>query len=305
MSKQKKIIITGINGFIGGAIAKELQTQAVIHGLDTGAVCCVPGITQYSQMILPHSDFELLVKSFEPDYCIHCAGSASVPLSVVHPSIDFDAGPVTTFHVVEAIRKSGVQCCTIFLSSASVYGNVLQQPISEDASLKPISPYGYHKIMSEQILEEFHAIYGLPYIILRLFSAYGNGLRRQLLWDACQRLSKKDSVFWGTGDETRDFIHVNDIARLIALLIEQHVANKILNVGSGEQVLIKRVVSTIAGYLGFDVSKITFKGITREGDPLRWEADVTRIREIGFRQSIPLEEGIGQYVEWFKHLPKE
>ena len=305
MTTKKKILITGVNGFIGSHIAADFRYNYNLYGLDTGPICSVPGIHQYSQMILPNADFEELIKFFLPDYCIHCAGSSSVPLSVAHPSIDFDSGPVSTFHVLEAIRKSGVPCCMVFISSAAVYGNVTELPIREDSVVQPISPYGYHKAMSEHILEEYNKIYGLPYIILRIFSAYGNGLRKQILWDACQRLIKHDPIFWGTGDQTRDFIHVQDIARLIAILIEQQQFNKIINVGSGEQIPIKRVIYLVADALQYPIEKIHFKGTEREGDPLKWEADVSQIRSIGFKNTISIEEGISGFVQWVKGLPPE
>ena len=301
MGTDKRIIITGINGFMGRHIASILCKTSIVHGLDTDAVCYVQRIDRYSQMNLPHEDFQSLMDSFAPDYCIHCAGSASVPLSVAHPSIDFDAGPVATFHVLEAIRKSGIKCCTIFPSSAAVYGNAAELPIREGSVLQPISPYGYHKILSERILQEFHHLYKLPYLILRMFSAYGNGLRKQLLWDTCQRLVKKDSVFWGTGDETRDFIHVSDVARLIAHLIERNMFNKILNVGSGEQVPTKRIIQLIAECLKYPIGDIQFKGETRKGDPLNWEADISQIRSLGFKNAVPLDDGVREYVEWFKN----
>jgi UDP-glucose 4-epimerase len=302
MNNKKKVIITGINGFLGSAISKHLNRDMDIHGLDIGAVCRVQGINEYSQMILPHADFEDLVKWFSPDYCIHCAGSSSVPLSVAHPSIDFDSGPVSTFHVLEAIRKSGLKCCTILLSSAAVYGNVAKLPIREDSVLQPISPYGYHKAMSERILEEYFKIYGLQYIIMRIFSAYGNGLRKQILWDACRKLAKQESLFLGTGEETRDFIHVDDIARLVARIIDQRIFNQTLNVGSGEQVSVKRLIQVIAENMNYPINKIRFNGEVRFGDPLRWEADISLIQKLGFTREVTLENGIQQYVDWVNQL---
>jgi UDP-glucose 4-epimerase len=304
MDTPKKIIITGINGFIGSHVASLLRQQHVVYGLDTGSVCIVNDIEHYTPMVLPHPDLEGLVKTFCPDYCIHCAGSASVPFSVEHPSIDFNAGPITTFHILDAIRKSKIQCCTIFFSSAAVYGNPAMLPVQEEAALKPISPYGYHKVLSEEILKEFHAIYGLQYVILRIFSAYGNGQKKQLLWDTCQRFQQHNSLFWGTGEETRDFIHIKDIARLIQHIIKLEQVNKIFNVGAGEQVSIRSIIETIAGFVEYPKNQIRFKGNERTGDPLNWQADVSGIRDIGFQCEVLLKDGIREYVQWVKSLEK-
>jgi UDP-glucose 4-epimerase len=303
MRDNKKILITGINGFIGSHLGSGFTNKQNLYGLDTGAVCSVPGIHNYYQMILPNTDFEDLIKSICPDYCIHCAGSASVPLSVEHPSIDFDAGPITIFYIQDAIRKSRISCTTILFSSAAVYGNPRNLPVSEESPLNPVSPYGYHKVMSEIILKEFYAIYGLPYIILRIFSAYGNGLKKQLLWDACQKIITKDSLFWGTGEETRDFIHIDDIVKIVKLCIEKNVENKILNLGSGIQVSIKTLIHSIAECIGYPSDQIRFKGKIRDGDPLNWEADISLIRSLGFTSTVTLDKGVKEYVRWVQDLP--
>jgi UDP-glucose 4-epimerase len=253
-------------------------------------------------MVLPSPDLEGLIKTFQPDYCIHCAGSASVGYSMQNPGVDFNSGPPVVFHLLDSIRKVESGCKTIFLSSAAVYGNPNQLPILEDSSLNPVSPYGYHKSMCEDLMKEFHTIYGLDHVILRIFSCYGTGLRKQLLWDVCNKFKKGEAVFFGTGQETRDFIHVKDLASLIALIIKNGIVNKTINVGSGLETRIADVVALLAKSLNYSKNNISFNGDTKLGDPLKWKAEVSKISDLGFRPSISLKEGIQQYADWFHSI---
>ncbi len=151
--------------------------------------------------------------------------------------------------------------------------------------------------MSEQIVREFETIYGIPHIILRIFSCYGVGLKKQLLWDVCQKIGSNDLKLHGTGEETRDFIHATDVARLIALCIEMNIKNATMNVASGEQTTVRRIATLLLKNMNSDL-KLQFSGLTRPGDPLHWEADISRLNDMGFKHTIRLEEGVREYAEW-------
>jgi len=304
MSHNMKILITGVNGFIGSNVARQLKQDHTLIGLDTDSVCNKNNVDFYLQMVLPSPDLEGLIKTFQPNYCIHCAGSASVGYSMQNPGVDFNSGPPVVFHLLDSIRKVGSGCKTIFLSSAAIYGNSDQLPILEDSHLSPVSPYGYHKSMCEDLMREFHAIYGLDHVILRIFSCYGTGLRKQLLWDVCNKFKKGSADFFGTGQETRDFIHVQDLAAVIALIIQNGIVNKTINVGSGCETRIADVVALLAEALNYNKNKIHFNGDTKPGDPLKWRADISSITKLGFRPTVSLEEGIKQYTNWFTALDK-
>ena len=102
----------------------------------------------------------------------------------------------------------------VFVSSAAVYGNPPSLPVDEKATPCPMSPYGRHKVECEQLLREFHERIELPSVSLRVFSAYGEGLRRQIFWDVCvQALANGEIRLHGSGSETRDFVHAYDVAK--------------------------------------------------------------------------------------------
>jgi UDP-glucose 4-epimerase len=299
---RQRILITGINGFIGSNVADSLKEDYEIVGLGPDSVCDVEGVSSYIQMILPSADLDDVFEAHVPDYCIHCAGPASVPFSMKYPSIDFSSGPVVMFQILDTIRKQDKKCRIIYLSSAAVYGNPLSFPISETSPTKPISPYGFHKLLCEKLIEEFSVLYNVEYLILRIFSVYGVGLRKQLFWDVVRKIMIKDLTFQGSGSETRDFIHIKDLSRLIQLFLNKNISRMILNVGSGVETTIKQAVEIVAGEMGYRDSDIRFSGHARDGDPSNWLADVSKLSELGFSCSVPIYEGIKDYVYWASHL---
>ncbi len=295
---QKTILITGVNGFIGRNLAQALRTSYRIVG--TGRTATTPAIAlnDYKQIQLPHPSFEELLQKWHPNVLIHCAGYGSVPLSVHNPTVDFDAGPRLVLHVLDALRRTGVKAQFIFPSSAAVYGNPEKLPITETHPLRPLSPYGYHKILSEQIIHQYYELYKQEYIILRIFSCYGEGLTKQLLWDIAQQVHTGTVELFGTGHETRDFIHVEDLARAIEFLLAKEISISTLNLAGGQQTSVREIARLLLQELGADVP-LRFKEEERKGDPLHWEADISRLQAHGFSPRISLQEGVRRFALWY------
>src|SRR5206468_9707518 len=124
--------------------------------------------------------------------------------------------------LLEWLRGSAPESLVIVASSAAVYGAGHGGPIPEDAAVAPMSPYGQHKLMMEQLCQSYAVTFGLRSTVARLFSVYGPHLRKQLLWDICIRLQRGERalVMDGTGAEVRDWIDVRDVARLFAKIEE-------------------------------------------------------------------------------------
>ena len=182
------VLVIGVSGFIGRYVAHHFSQQGwKVLGLDTRPPENAPqqDLSGYHQVILPSDDLKGLVKLLHPDVCIHCAGRASVANSLEDPLADFQAHVEVTFNLLNAMRLEAPRCRVIFLSSAAVYGNPASLPIGEDHDLRPVSPYGFHKLMGEKLCAEFSEVYGVPTAIARIFSAYGAGLRRQVIADLC------------------------------------------------------------------------------------------------------------------------
>jgi len=219
---------------------------------------------------------------------------------VERPFEDFSGSALAWASVLDAIRLSDVPCRSVFLSSAAVYGPTTDLPTREQAEQRPISPYGYHKQMCERLSEYYVNLFGLEVSTLRLFSAYGAGLRKQIMWDVCQKaIGGKTIMLLGSGTETRDFVEVRDIATAVeTVLLAGDFSAGVYNVGSGSGTLIRQVAERLVFTLGTG-NDIEFTGTVRAGDPLHYQADTTKVRSLGWKPIIPIERGIADYAHWF------
>ena len=300
----KTVLITGVAGFIGRYVARHFSRQGwQVIGTDNSQPENAPlaDLSKYQRLQLPDLELDSLLQTYKPDVLIHCAGRASVALSVSDPSPDFYSNTVLTFNILDALRLHAPTCKFIFLSSAAVYGNPSKLPVAETHPTAPISPYGFHKLQSEQLCLEFAKIYSQPTASVRIFSAYGAGLRRQVMWDICQKaISQKNLTLQGTGNESRDFIHAVDIARAIEIICDRApMQGEVYNLGSGQEVTIAKLAATVLISLEKNMS-LEFSGIISKGDPINWQADISQIISIGFTSTIQLKDGIKNFTNWCK-----
>ena len=296
------VLVTGVDGFIGRYVARHFSEQGwSVVGIDNDPPENAPlaSLSAYHRLQLPDAALGELLREHSPRVCIHCVGRASVGLSISDPAADFYAGSVVTFEILNALRRNAPQCRFIFLSSAAVYGNPKALPVGETQPLSPLSPYGFHKWQCEQLCLEFAEVYKLPTASVRIFSAYGPGLRRQVLWDICQKAIAQNSLaLQGTGHESRDFIHGLDIARALSVVANSApMRGEVYNLGTGREVTIRELARLILDALGYDFVP-QFDGIVPAGTPLNWRADISKISALGFTPSISLEQGIKAFSTW-------
>ena len=302
---REKILITGAYGFLGRNLAKEYSKKgAEIYGLGHGNFSSDEiselGISKY---ISDEINLKNLLNTCKnPDKIIHCASSASVSYSIANPKEDFERTVNSTLSVLEFLRIHAKEARLVIPSSAAVYGQKEKKPISVVERLNPLSPYGNSKKIAE-ILAKFYANhYDLKVAIVRLFSLYGPGLKKQLLWDACLKAYSGKHTFSGTGLESRDWIYIEDAISLILIALE-NASNKAITVngGSGKSISNNSFLSILYEEIGIDCMP-KFSGISREGDPLFYEADIKESLSWGWEPKIALKEGIYKYVKWFKSL---
>ena len=241
----------------------------------------------------------LLVYSGEPRSVVHCAGSGSVGFSVSHPFQDYQRTVATALAVLEYARVHAGGTRLVLPSSAAVYGLAECLPISVCDKLAPISPYGVHKRIAEDLFCSYGRHFGIACALVRLFSVYGIGLRKQFLWDACAKISVGDLTFSGTGKETRDFLHVEDAAELL-ILAGEHASPECptVNGGAGAAVSIAEMASGIATALGC-VDRPRFSGGPRAGDPFHYQADITEAMAWGWKPKRLWREEIRTYAQWY------
>jgi UDP-glucose 4-epimerase len=203
------------------------------------------------------------------------------------------------FNILEAIRKFAPGCKFLNLSSAAVYGNPASLPVSETQPVKPLSPYGWHKLQSEMLCQEYHEIFGIATCSARIFSAYGIGLTKQLFWDWYQKVQSNSQItLFGTGSESRDFIFIEDLVRALDCVVTASAfRGNIINVANGKEMAIKDAIEVFKKAFGKNFT-YTFNGTVRKGDPVNWVADIQQLKSLGYRQQVTFEEGLKRYIEW-------
>ena len=296
----KKILVLGSEGFIGSQLIRfGLKSDYEVHGVDL--LDHNPAKYHYTKLSLLSPDFDTFLSKYPFDIIFNCAGSGNVPFSVQMPSSDFELNCQSILFILDAVRKHLPKCKYIHVSSAAVYGNSELLPISELAPINPVSPYGYHKWMAEIICREYTTLYGLKIAIVRPFSVYGPGLQKQLLWDVYQKAkSEANVILFGTGDETRDFIYVEDLVRAMFVIARQKCESmEIYNVGSGESITVNDIISKLFDKLEWQ-KNISFNREVRIGDPRFWQADITKLLSTGFKPSVSLDTGLLQTANWLK-----
>jgi UDP-glucose 4-epimerase len=280
------VVVTGAAGFIGSRVASVFA--------DEGWEVVRAGRPQHD---IPSPEFDRLFDQHDVGLVVHCAGPASVPASVTNPEADRAGSVDVTRAILALLERREAPPRLLLVSSAAVYGEPNELPVGETAALAPISPYGRHRLETEELA----AASAVPTAVARVFSAYGEGLRRQVLWDIAQKALTGDVVeLWGTGAESRDFVHVEDVARgLLAVAQRAAFAHDVYNVGSGDETTIAELAEIFLGALGTD-GAAAFRGIEREGDPTRWRADIARLRGLGWSPSIGLPDGVTRYAAWVR-----
>lgn len=293
-----KILIIGSKGFIGSHCVDFYKENNEVWECD---VVADYSNKNYIWIDAVDSDYLEIFQNHKFDVCINCSGAANVPFSLEKPYNDFKLNTLNVFKLLEAIRLYNTDCKFVTMSSAAVYGNPESLPIVTSQKNAPVSPYGYHKVYAERICEEYSRFWGIKTCCVRIFSAYGPGLKKQLFWDMYNKFCNNDVIeLWGTGKESRDFIYISDLIRAVDLVISNcdFAGNKV-NLANGSQTTIREVADTFVKVLGAN-KIVRFNGVERKGDPINWEADISDLRNWGYTQQVQLEEGIQQYIEWLK-----
>ncbi len=308
--KAKTVVILGAGGFLGRYLQAEFATASYqVVGVDrsfASSESILQGVQRCSLALggpdASEPELRELLQKYAPELLIHAAGLASVPLSVANQEIDFFSHVVLTDRILRAVAAEAPRCRVVYLSSAAVYGQPEDLPIREAAAIHPISPYGFHKRMAELLLERAVRCDGVAGVSARIFSAYGRGLQRQVVWEACAQAVRLGQVeLQGTGRETRDFIHGRDVARAIRILAEKSAGvGEAVNVASGVETSIREVAEGAARLGGSREAK--FAGQQRVGDPERWVADISQIREMGFAPAVSFAEGLAEVFHWAQEL---
>ena len=310
--------ITGARGFLGRHVASRFAAAGWdVAGIGIGSaidveisalpLVRVAGKPAWIEKIVDQAAIaELLSLTGPPAAVFHAAGSGAIGPSLAEPYRDFRLSVDSTALMLDALRRSAPDAAFVLPSSAAVYGNTAAGPIDEDMPLSPMSPYGAHKLCAEWLCRSMSHTFGIKTAVIRFFSMYGPGLRKQLLWDVAGKISQAADEFtlFGTGSETRDMLYVEDAAELGYLAAQLATSQcLVVNGGTGVASSVQTIASELTCALG-SRCRVRFNGDVRVGDPSHLQASTKRAAALGFTPRWSLSDGIGAYAAWWQNCAK-
>jgi UDP-glucose 4-epimerase len=312
---EASILVTGGCGLIGSTTIDALLREhspariVIVDNLVRGSLDNVRQALVDPRVEFVHGDvrdarqMHLLSKGM--DAVIHMAAlritaCAETPREALEVMCD------GSFNVLEAAKVAGVNKF-VTASSASIYGMADVFPTREDHhTFNNRTWYGASKNFLEGLLRSFNDMYGLPYVALRYFNVYGprmdiHGKYTEVLIRWMARIAAGQApLIFGDGTQTMDFVHVEDVARSNVLALASDVSDEVFNVASGVETSLNELAEMLLYVMGSDL-KPEYRPERAVNPVPRRLADTTKARErLGFRASIPLEEGLRQLVRWWQ-----
>ena len=210
----------------------------------------------------------------------------------------------STLNVLEAARKFGVRKI-VTSSSAGIFGELKTLPIKEDHPIEPDSPYGCTKLCEEKLCLSYTKLYNIEAVCLRYFNVYGPNQRFDAYGNVIpifvfRMLRNEPITIFGDGEQTRDFVHVNDVVQANIKAAEAKGVSGAFNIASGTSITINRLVEMI----GKNNSTIRVEyGSERPGDVRDSLADISyAYNELGFSPTVEISKGIEEYIKWAKSI---
>jgi UDP-glucose 4-epimerase len=236
------------------------------------------------------------------DVVIHTAAQISVTASMKDPLFDAQNNVFGTLNLLEAARRSSISKF-IYISSAAVYGDPIEVPITESHPQDPLSPYGVSKLSGEKYCMMYHKAFGLPSCCIRPFNIYsprqdpGNPYSGVISRFIEKARAGQSPVIFGDGTQTRDFISVHDIVDIITLLLEKEDANgHVFNAGTGNSITVSELANMVLDI--FDVDVPVQYMPERPGDIKYSCSDISKARKtLGFEPKVSLREGLMEFAE--------
>jgi nucleoside-diphosphate-sugar epimerase len=307
-------LITGIGGFIGSSLARELlQRGEQVRGVDNFSTGRRENLTQ----ILGRIDFreaDLLdldaMKSAcaSVDYVLHQAAIPSVPKSVLDPLGSNRANVDGTLNLLVAARDAKVKR-VVYAASSSAYGDTPTLPKHEAMTPDPISPYAVAKLASERYMISFYRCYGLETVALRYFNIFGprqdpsspySGVLAKFI---TMMLGGKQPTIFGDGEQSRDFTYIDNAveANLLACKASAaQAAGKVFNVATGRRISLNETFKLLQNLTSYSGSPIY--GDERGGDIKHSLADISSAeKHLGYKPKVNFEDGLKRTVEWYRN----
>lgn len=300
------VLITGGAGFIGSNLANKLLIQGqnlrVIDNLSSGSTSNIDHLSDLEFIEGDIRDIALLNRVMPGiDLIYHFASSVGNKRSINNPVLDADVNVMGTLSLLEAAHRHGVQKI-VLSSSACIFGEQKQLPIKEDHPIEPRTPYGCSKLYAEKIALSYADLYPIEAICLRYFNVYG----RHQKFDAYGNvvpifvfnlLANAPLYIYGDGQQTRDFVHVEDIVQANIKAAETSCGSGAFNIGSGQNISINQLIHEVRT-LSNQLPQI-IHAPPRAGDVRHSLADIAAARDaFGYYPTVSIRQGLKDYLDW-------
>jgi UDP-glucose 4-epimerase len=304
-----RVLVTGGAGFIGSHLVKKLVREeedvTVLDNLSTGRRENLDHLLSEDRLRFVNGDIrdvetvETCVR--DADRVVHLAAIASVPYSIRNPAETQDVNVQGTLNVLTACAENNVGKL-VYTSSCAVYGEPRFVPVPEEHSFSATSPYAESKIASEAYCQLFRDKHRFQTVCLRAFNVYGanqyNSDYGGVITQFMDRLKKHEApVIYGDGEQSRDFICVDDVVETITRIIRSSTdSDGTYNLGSGRATTINQLVTVLQRILGDEEFRPIYAP-ARPGDIRHSQADIGKAkRQLGFNPKISLEEGLERLI---------
>lgn len=286
----KRILVTGATGLLGRSLIPVLQDRYSCLGMarTQGKVGNVRvqkcDVTNYSMV-------QKLVSEFKPNILIHLASITGNVECEANPFLAFSVNVQGTFNILNAIKGTG--CKIIFSSSREVYGNT-SKPANEKSRLNPINSNGITKEISEQLILDYHAVYKVPYVILRFSNFYSHHANRGISQMIKNAIIGKPVILYG-GDQTIDLVNIDDATKSILKSIN-YTKSETFNIGSGKIVTPSIVIQKLESITQKKIKKI--KKPYRKFEVKKFHFDITNAsKKLKFKPEWSIDDGLSQFVK--------
>jgi len=301
------ILVTGGAGFIGShivdAYVNEGNKVIVIDDLSSGVRENVNPKAEFHKLDIRSPEIEEIFQRRRIDVVNHHAAQMDVRRSVADPKFDASVNVLGGLNIFEAARKFDVKRVIFSSTGGAIYGEQDYFPADEEHPVRPLSPYGITKLVTEKYLSYYKQVHGIDHVILRYANVYGprqnpHGEAGVVAIFARKMLHGESPVINGDGKQTRDYTFVGDVVRGNLLALKSSGSN-IFNIGTGIETDVNQLFQILRGWLNPACAEN--HGAAMQGEQRRSVITYKKIqRELGWSPTVELSEGLRQTAEYFK-----
>ena len=305
-----KVMVTGGAGFIGSHIVDGLIEEdnevVIVDDLSTGNESNINPKARFYNLDIKDNGLESIFKEERPDYVCHQAAQKDVRVSVADPIYDAKINILGTINILQNCMKYNARKIVFASTGGAIYGEQDIFPAPETHPTRPISPYGITKLVAEHYMYYYKTVHGLDYVSLRYANVYGprqdpHGEAGVVAIFIQKMLRGEQPVINGDGEQTRDFVYVEDVARANIIAIKKTTPESIFNIGTGKEISVNRIFNHLRNIVNPNIEEK--HGPAKAGEQQRSVIDFSKAMKIlNWEPEVSLQNGFIKTYDYFKSV---